>query len=191
MARPTYDSAGRGLALDLANTVILLPAGREADLLSSPSDLSHWLRSEEPWLGPTPKEIALRLADFRELRRAIRDLFEAAVGRTAIPEMAVEVVNAASAAVPSYPVLDVGDPRHPVTTEAGAVGGRTAALLAAIARSAIEIVGGPERERLRRCPATRCGRFFRSSRRGRRWCSDACGNRARVARHLERRRAAG
>lgn len=192
MTSLTFEWPGRGLAVDLAGTVVVLSPGREIDLLTSPSDLAHWLRVEEPWLGPAAEEAALRLPDFRGLRGAIRDLFGAVVAGEPIPDGPVDDVNAASAAVPTYPVLDVRDPSRPsVATVAGATKGRTAALLAAIARSAVEIVGGPDRDRLRVCPAPRCGRFFVSSRPGRRWCTDACGNRARVARHLQRRRATG
>jgi predicted RNA-binding Zn ribbon-like protein len=180
---------GRGAAIDLANTVVAVQPGREADLLGSPGDLASWLSLEEPWLGPASGETALRLADFRALRGAVRSLFAAvAEGRPVSPD-AVERVNAASAAAPAVAVLDAADPLAPVATERSAAGSRTVEILAALARSAIEAVGGPDRERLRVCPAPRCGRFFVASRAGRRWCTDACGNRARVARHAERRRA--
>jgi predicted RNA-binding Zn ribbon-like protein len=180
---------GRGLALDLAATVVV-SSDREHDLLTSPSELARWLRAEEPWLGPVPEETALRLAEFRTLREAIRLVLAAAVSGGPIPEGPVRVLNAASAAAPTHPVLDVRDPLRPVAGAAPVGEGRTPALLAAIARSAIEIVGGGDRERLRVCPAPRCGAFYLASRQGRRWCSDACGNRARVARHHRRRRAA-
>jgi predicted RNA-binding Zn ribbon-like protein len=43
-------------------------------------------------------------------------------------------------------------------------------------------VGGPRRDRLRQCGAPGCGRWFLASRPRQRWCSPACGNRARLAR---------
>jgi predicted RNA-binding Zn ribbon-like protein len=49
----------------------------------------------------------------------------------------------------------------------------------------IELLGGPDAARLRECPA--CGRFFLASRQRQAWCSGACGNRTRVARHRSRR----
>jgi len=61
------------------------------------------------------------------------------------------------------------------------------AFLADIATSAITLVGGPGRDRLRRCGAPGCGRWFVASRPRQRWCSPTCGNRARVARFQERR----
>jgi predicted RNA-binding Zn ribbon-like protein len=105
-----------------------------------------------------------------------------------VPAGAVEVVNAASAAAPAVHALDATDPRAPASVELVSAGSATAEILAAIARSAIAIVGDPARGRLRVCAAPGCGRFFVASRAGRRWCSDACGNRARVARHARRRR---
>jgi predicted RNA-binding Zn ribbon-like protein len=172
---------GRGPALDLANTVVAGPAG-EADLLDSPGRLGAWLRGEAPWLGDAPPEVALRLADFRSLRGAIRVLLSSTVAGGRLPEEAVRAANAASAAVPRSPALDTADPRRPVVVDAVAGGSRTSEILASIARSAIEVVGGPERARLRVCAEPACGAFFLARAR-QVWCSDACGNRARVARH--------
>ena len=175
-------------ALALANTV----AGdgrRSVDALASPGDLAAWLGGQEPWLGTAPAEAALRLADFRALRDAVRALLLAPSRGEAVPAEAVEAVNAASAAAPAVRELDATDGLAPVSVERLSAGSRTAGILAAIARSAIDVVGGPDRERLRVCGAPGCGRFFLASRAGRRWCSGACGNRARVARHEERRRA--
>jgi predicted RNA-binding Zn ribbon-like protein len=176
-------------ALALADTV--LGDGRGSlDALSTPADLAAWLPGQEPWLGAAPAESALRLADFRALRVVVRALLLAPSRGEAVPAEAVEAVNAASAAAPAVLALDATDGLAPTSVERTSAGSRTAEILATIARSAIEIVGGPDRERLRVCGAPGCGRFFLASRAGRRWCSDACGNRARVARHAGRRRAA-
>ncbi|MFD7845230.1 CGNR zinc finger domain-containing protein [Nocardia sp. NPDC059764] len=53
--------------------------------------------------------------------------------------------------------------------------------LTAIARSAVELLGGPERERLKECGRDACTRLYLDTSRGgsRRWCDMAvCGNRA-------------
>jgi len=67
-----------------------------------------------------------------------------------------------------------------------------AALLAAIARDAVELLTDPvARAGLRQCEGDNCPIVYVDSSRGRRrrWCSsEVCGNRERVARH--RRRAA-
>jgi predicted RNA-binding Zn ribbon-like protein len=53
-----------------------------------------------------------------------------------------------------------------------------------VAAAAIEIAGSGELVGF--CDAPSCGQFFAGGRAGRRWCSDACGTRARVARHARR-----
>jgi len=61
--------------------------------------------------------------------------------------------------------------------------------LAAIARSAIVLLGGAQRERLRRCQRPGCVLVFVAVNPRRRWRSTAtCGNRVRVARHYARNR---
>lgn len=165
------------LALELAET-----QEESRDLLDGPRDLQAWLAArgvEEPGL-------ALRLGDFRELRSAIRSLFGALVDGRPAPPDAVEVLNEASAASPVHALLEVREGQaRSIVVEAGPAAAKT---FAAIARSAIELVGGPDRERLRSCPAPRCGRYFLTTRPQQTWCSAACGNRVRVARHHERRR---
>lgn len=60
-------------------------------------------------------------------------------------------------------------------------GGTLDSALAAIARSAIELLGGPDRERIKECGRDACTRLYIDTSRGgsRRWCDMAiCGNRA-------------
>ena len=167
-------------ALALANTQA------DVDALTTPAELAAWLSANQDALGPVDDEVALRLADFRALRAAIRDAVSA--GPTASPpEQAVRALNEASAAVPTAPALEIGAGRPVRVERATASPSQTVQILAAIARSAIEILGGPDRERLRRCPATRCGKVFLASRARQVWCSASCGNRMRVARHYARR----
>ncbi|MEC3914278.1 CGNR zinc finger domain-containing protein [Nocardia sp. CDC160] len=55
--------------------------------------------------------------------------------------------------------------------------------LAAIARSALELLGGPDRERIKECGRSECSRLYLDTSRGgsRRWCDMAvCGNRAKI-----------
>ncbi|HWS71703.1 MAG TPA: CGNR zinc finger domain-containing protein, partial [Thermoanaerobaculia bacterium] len=59
-----------------------------------------------------------------------------------------------------------------------------APLLSALARSAVELLGGDLGDRIRRCAGDRCATLFvDTSRSGhRKWCSmAACGNKAKVA----------
>lgn len=174
-------------ALDLASTIVVVRPGEELDLLVTPAQLADWLASHgEP---PRPgDDVALRVAAFRSLRDSIRELFVAAMAGGSLPHPPAEQLNAASAAVPRYAVLDLTIPTSPRREDRGpAVGGATE-LLAALARSAIDILGGERRASLRICPAPRCGRFFLARRARQTWCSDRCGNRSRVARHHARAR---
>lgn len=167
-----------GLALELAST--LQDGGDE---IATAAGLAAWLDRHGDLLGEVEPEVSLRVADFRDLRGSVRVLFLAAVAGDPLSHEAVGAVNEASAAVPTHVLLDVSDPWEPRAALGGGGGSRTAQILGAFARSAIGILGGPERARLRACPAPRCGRFFVATRADRVWCSNACGNRVRVARH--------
>ncbi|MFF4789736.1 CGNR zinc finger domain-containing protein [Streptomyces sp. NPDC001276] len=61
-------------------------------------------------------------------------------------------------------------------------------LVATLARAAIDFLSGPQRERLRACPAPRCVRYFVQGHGRQEWCKPSCGNRARAARHYRRQR---
>ncbi len=175
-------------AIALAGTVASTGPGEAVDLLETPGQLARWLEAERDLLGPAADETALRLQDFRALRGAIRELFLEVVGGEPLSAFAVETLNEASAAAPAFPRLELGE-EGPSAVVGGGAASPTASILATIARSAIELLGDEERNRLRICPAARCGRFFLATRPGQVWCSGACGNRVRVARHYARVRA--
>jgi len=63
-----------------------------------------------------------------------------------------------------------------------------ALLVGAIGRSAIDFLAGPDRARLRACPAARCVKYFLQDDPRQLWCSPACGNRERVNRAYRKRR---
>lgn len=175
-------------ALELAATLV---PGSHRDPLEGPAGLATWLEEHRGVFGEPGSDTALRVAEFRGLRRSVAGILASMVAHEPLPAEAVRGVNDASAAAPTWSRLDVTDPDRPVARISAGARSRTGEILAVIARSAIEIVGGPERERLRRCEAPRCGRYFLARRRGTLWCSPGCGNRARVARHLARRRGQG
>lgn len=169
------------LALALANTEA------DVDVLATPGELAVWLSANREALGPADDEVALRLTDFRSLRAAIRDAVSARLRGGSPSADTLRALNEAGAAVPTAPALEDG-PGGPVRVErVMASPSRTVRILATIARSAIELLGGPDRDRLRLCPATRCGKAFLATRGRQVWCSPSCGNRMRVARHHARR----
>ncbi|HET9722651.1 MAG TPA: ABATE domain-containing protein [Actinomycetota bacterium] len=173
------------LALDLANTIRGTDE-QASDLLDSPGALGRWV--ELASLGDPDEGVLLRLPEFRALRAAVRDLLAAQAAGEPLTRAAVDAVNRASAAVPSFPRLDLADPSAPTAVAEASAASPINRMLAAVARSAIALLAD-DRARIRRCPAPGCGRYFVAGREGQVWCSAACGNRARVARHHERRRA--
>src|ERR671918_444350 len=62
-------------------------------------------------------------------------------------------------------------------------------VLGAIAADTLDLVTGPRRNELRLCGAPGCVLIFEKDHPRRAWCSAACGNRARQARHYRRTRA--
>lgn len=105
------------------------------------------------------------------IRDAIRELFDAAASGTAPPPTAVELVNGLARA-----------PRLTWNAAGPALAAEDAA--AEAARTAVELLATG---RVHRCGNPRCVHFFLADRR-REYCSDACANRARVARHAARKR---
>ncbi len=103
------------------------------------------------------------------LRDAIRDMFDAAAAGAAPPAAAVELVNGLARA-----------PRLTWYASGPALAPEDAA--AEAARTAVELLATG---RVHRCGNPRCVHFFVAGRR-REYCSDACANRARVARHAAR-----
>ena len=124
------------------------------------------------------------------MRFAIRELFRSVLDGERTPEGAVKEINAASARVPRFMELswsEAADGRGVLRSETRDVAGdEVSNALAEIARSAIELAGGPERVFLRFCLAPGCPLIFFAENRRRRWCSTVCGNRVRVARHYRR-----
>jgi predicted RNA-binding Zn ribbon-like protein len=165
------------LAIDLANTLRLARDGSILDLLADKGALARWLRVTG---GPDVVEPSQLMG----LRDHVRALLTAAISLRTLPPAAVTAVNRAGAAAPGFAQLEAGE--LVVRYNASPAD----AFLADIAASAIGLVGGPERDRLRRCEAPACGRWFLASRPRQAWCSPGCGNRARLARFQQRRRVA-
>ncbi|MFE2939129.1 CGNR zinc finger domain-containing protein [Streptomyces sp. NPDC059255] len=182
-----FDS-GR-ICLDLVATGE--PAGGRRGRLDGTAALGRWLLGAGllPPGTPVAGIDARWVRAFAELRDGIGRLVRAEIDGRQAPA-ALERVNALAAGAP--PGI------RAVRNEAGALvrapipEPECAALLAAVARDAVELLTDQDaRARLRRCEGDRCRRVYLDTSRGRRrrWCSsEVCGNRERVARH--RRRAA-
>ncbi|MYS19676.1 CGNR zinc finger domain-containing protein [Streptomyces sp. DvalAA-14] len=203
------DQLAVGLALDLAITIRHDGRGGVADDLAAPDGLTRWVGEHAAALrvhgyAVPAAEFAEAaagggLAAVVEVRTAVRALFARAVrpgppssadaDRLPSAEQALGRLNAASALVPVTPLLD-WPPDGPPAARTAVPGTASPEdrLTAALARAAIAFLTGPDREKLRACPAPRCVRYFIKEHPRQEWCKPSCGNRARVARHHARHR---
>jgi predicted RNA-binding Zn ribbon-like protein len=181
MTNEVFPWLGFPPAVDLANTVMVTPAG-DLDLLGDENGLRAWVAAERGRIAGVGAASG-RLTEVRALRDTVRGLLHARARGEPPPEEARRRVNAISASVPLRAVL---------TLEGRAVeepdARDTYALFeSTVARSAIEL-GDRDEDRLSVCGAPSCGMLFLRDHPRQVWCSKACGNRARVARHAARRR---
>lgn len=171
----------------------LLATTHPEERLDSVPVLRAWITGS----GLVPEDTTLAHADpswlpaFRELRTHLAPLVR---GRPApgVPsyDLALARVNELARAAPPAPRAVPGEDGA-LVRRLDAPPGR-AALLAALARDAVDLLTDPAaRASLRQCEGDNCPIVYVDTSRGRRrrWCSsEICGNRERVARH--RRRAA-
>lgn len=188
------------LAVEFANTWYAV-RGKEREGVGTPAELARWLDEhgspaeadaedgddgddgDDGADGAVHADIdenAVR--DFLILRDAIRSLLHAAAAGEPLPEADTAAVNKASELAPRWPVLaGTAESGYGVIERAEA--GPLPSARARIARDAIALLGGAFREDVRACHAPGCVQYFIKDHPRREWCSAACGNRARVARH--------
>jgi predicted RNA-binding Zn ribbon-like protein len=194
---------GEPFAVELMNTVW---ADRNGvyDELGEPASALLWWRAVEHRLPsrfehaeqqghpvPIGREV---LQSLRRLRDSLRRLAAEITGddrpaaRSASPdrETAIAVINTASARSPVWSELawPPGDdaPRRVTQSRSDSA----SAALGVIAEDAVGFFTGNQRLELRACRAPGCVLYFVRDHPRRQWCSAACGNRARVARHYDR-----
>lgn len=183
------------LAVDFANSTGP-PAGAvddgpaAGDLFADAAGVHRWLNAEAHVISDMALPSRGEEMDpgiLRSFRIAITEVLRAGARGTSPSMTATATLNAASAASPFHLELVVAE--FPTARAVPGAADRVSELLGRVARSAIELLASPDRERLGICGAPACGLLFVATRRGQRWCSGPCGNRARVARHYHRRRA--
>jgi predicted RNA-binding Zn ribbon-like protein len=171
------------------------------DALSEIADVQLWVRAvgECMNLKPAPRntdtvsvDAAQRLIDLRDAVRRLaaehtRD--PRSLGESPVPDQttAISLVNAASATSSVRPELVLDGPT-PTRYDLWDGGSFVDALTAVIARETMELMTSPQWQQLRPCIAPGCAYYFVKDHFRREWCSAVCGNRARVARHAQRRR---
>ncbi|WP_432880508.1 CGNR zinc finger domain-containing protein [Kribbella sp. CA-245084] len=190
------------LALALAATIKHDGHGGVADLLATPAQTAAWLDDHQDEiaqvLGAADESRGAGMDEelwrgLVEIRRAVRALFARAVApgapskadadRLIDADVAVRAVNRAAERLGARELEWPADDA-PVLRWAGQTD-----LIAAVGRSTIEFLIGPDRGRLRACPAARCVKYFLQDDPRQTWCSASCGNRERVNRHYRKRHA--
>lgn len=162
------------------------------DDLYGAADVDGWLDAvgvDRAGAQATESELAIA----RALRDAVRRLAAYVTGddrpgaASVITDVAAALdrVNSIAAELPAPGlafrdgVLELRAPRGPAPVTAG---------LARVAEQAVGLFGGEDAARLRACYAPGCVLYFVKTHPRREWCSVACGNRVRAARHYQRAR---
>jgi predicted RNA-binding Zn ribbon-like protein len=192
---PVLRFVGGCLALDFVNIV---PAHAELswDQLIAFLESAHIITAERGGellaLNRSDRQSAESLlCKAQQLASALRMAFEALLHRKRITSEWVEPVNEILRVTEGHDELVSGGRDWKI--EFVAREGGLEWLLAAVARSAAEMIAEGPHARLRLCANPRCGLFFydTSRTRRRRWCSmTVCGNRSKVAAFARRQASA-
>jgi predicted RNA-binding Zn ribbon-like protein len=159
---------------------------RAFERLVTPADLARWIVAAG--LAPSaPRVTAAHLTAARRLRGAVARVLLAWGSGAPLPPADLAIVNEAAAQPDLAPQLGRdGTPAGPAPATV-----TTRAVLATVARDAIDLVVHGAPARLRECGADDCATlFYDASRPGaRRWCSmQTCGNRHKTAAYRARTR---
>jgi predicted RNA-binding Zn ribbon-like protein len=185
------------LTVELMNTIWADRDGRH-DGLTTRADCATWLTAGSDRLPDPVGRLTVTSAvaeELRGLRDALRRLAAEvtadprarAASATLSRRAAVAALNRVAAGAPAWLELTwpaTGEPRTVIRSPRPPA----AVVLAAIAEQGARLFADPGREGLRACLAPGCVLYFVRDHPRRAWCSAACGNRARVARHYLRHR---
>jgi predicted RNA-binding Zn ribbon-like protein len=178
------------LAVELHNT-IYATGGQNVDALADHRQARAWLEAAALRIpgaavkGPLPAP-----GDVAALRDAVRSALRAAADRAPQDQAVLATINRASRRAPRSPAAVWQPGGRPSGLGADFHGAsRADIILAGLAEAAIRLLTDPAAaDRLRRCEAPGCVLMFARDHPRREWCSGACGNRARQARHYRRHR---
>lgn len=173
------------MALALVNTEVQV-GGRRVDLIPDEATAGDWLERHD--LGPLPKSAQSAWPDgLHALRESLGEVLRAVADGRPPPPKHLRRLNDTARRAPGARQLGW---RQDAVTVDWKPAGRPAALdvlLARIAEDGIRLAA-EEGTRLRNCGAQDCARMLVAHDPRRVWCSTACGDRTRVARHYEKQR---
>ncbi len=179
---------GEPVPVRLMNTIWADTAGIHDDLTTT-DDVADWLAAVNTTEGAA-RVSSGDLACARQLRDALRrlaahvtdDTRVAAASALESVEEAIDAVNSCAADLPAARLtLSGGHLGHDDSNSSSA-----ASALAHVSTTAIDLLGDPSGTALRACNAPGCVLYFVRTHPRREWCSEACGNRARAARHYQK-----
>ena len=168
-------------ALDFVGTLRARRNAAPLEKLRAPKNLDAWFR-ESGVSEVDPASAQLDLDKAVALREAVYDLIAARLAGRDYDERALAFVNDAARAPSTVPQL--GRDGKYIRASADQA-------LSAVARDAIEILGGPDGALLKECNRPECTQVFIDRSRGfrREWCAmKTCGNRVKGATYRARQR---
>lgn len=175
------------LAIELHNT-LYVSGGKVVDGLATEASARAWLHALADRLPSEGNGRRPTRAELIRLRDPVREALHAAVHGDAPSRSSLEIINRISAGAPRSPVARWRPGAPPVAQVDVHGASHAEAVLAAFAADTIGLLTGPRRKALRACGASGCVLLFLKDHPRREWCSAACGNRARQARHYARTR---
>ncbi|OGD44792.1 hypothetical protein A3K69_02395 [Candidatus Bathyarchaeota archaeon RBG_16_57_9] len=188
---------GGALCLDFANTVDWRK-GEPRELLRRAHDLADWAEQAGAVTGPETQELregaaldpgraeALHRRAIK-LREAVYRVFKAHADGASPREADLEHLNRELADAHSHMRLTREGPSYALRLQAA-----PEKIIWSVAYSAVQLLTGPELNRVKECGDPRCGWLFLDTSRNqsRRWCSMSdCGNRNKARTYYRRRRA--
>jgi len=180
---------GQSLPLELANTRYLT-RGRPRDGIATVELLGSWLGQVRSRLQIPLTDAELltvsdaQLSDARDLRDCIHSLAAATADHGRPDAHALDQLNRQTRTAPLWTELHWdASPRAGLRSSARPV----TAAICEIAAHTVELFAGPRASDIQPCRAPNCILYFVKDHARREWCSPACGNRVRAARHYGRR----
>lgn len=173
------------LSVELHNT-LYASGGELIDGLGDSASCDAWLAALRRRLPPDGERAGPQPAELIALRHAVREAFQALLEGQAPPRTSIETINRCSARAPRAPMAQWRPDEPPLPGWDFGAASRADVVLGALAADAIDVLTGPNRANLRACGAPGCVLVFVKNHPRREWCSGACGNRARQARHYRR-----
>jgi predicted RNA-binding Zn ribbon-like protein len=157
---------------------------RRAERLRTPQDLASWL--VEAGLADEPPAASRQdLAHARTLREAVHQTIKRRMAGQPPGPGDLAIINDWAGRPPPRSWLEADDSQLRARSDTTTA----AAILASVARDAVDLLGGPLPGRIRECAARDCALLFLDTSRAgrRRWCSmAACGARAKMAAYRAR-----